>query len=173
MNDTRKRSARGRIKTAAVLLAIGSLGAAYGCSSDNASNPNDGVGGTGGGGACGSKVNNAGDYPPCTTCTGGRCVPKSIVASSGVGNLLTACDADNVCVPDNIVEQAENLKLAKCTSIGGGEGRCASTCIGVVAALGDYLPTTGCGANERCAPCFNPASGQPTVGRHALAARRA
>ena len=164
MIETRKRSGRGRIKTAAVFLALGSLGAAYGCSSDNASNPNEGLGGAGGGGgqSCGMKVNNAADYPPCNSCTGGRCVPKSLVAAQNVSSLLTPCDADNVCVPDNIVEMGQNLQLATCTSVAGGEGRCASTCIGIVAALGDYLPTAGCGANERCAPCFNPANGQPT-----------
>jgi hypothetical protein len=163
MTDKRKRSARGLMKTAAVFMALGSLGAAYGCSSDNSSAPPDnGNGGAGGGGACGTKINDAKAYPACTTCTGGRCVPKSLVATSGLASFLTACDADNVCVSDNVVEQGENLKLAKCTSIAGGEGRCVSTCIGVVASLAPYLPTTGCATNERCAPCFNPASGQET-----------
>jgi len=151
------------MKTVAVFLALGSLGAAYGCSSDNASEPTDGLGGAGGGGgqSCGQSINNPADYPACP-CTGSRCVPKNLV-TSGVVGLLTSCDNNaGACVPDNIVAQGENLQLAKCTSIGGGEGRCASTCIGAVAGLAAYLPQDTCAANERCAPCFNPANGQAT-----------
>src|SRR5262245_18590148 len=125
MTDTRKRSNRVRMKTAAVLLTLGCIGAVYGCSSD-AAPPDESTGGApgaggGGGGApaCGMGVNDPSHYPACPSCSGGRCVPKSIVASSGVANLLAACDADNVCVPDNIVAMGENLQLTKCSSIGG------------------------------------------------------
>jgi hypothetical protein len=161
MTETRKRSGQARIKTVAVFLVLGSVGAAYGCSSDNASNPNEGLGGAGGGGgqACGTKINDANAYPTCP-CAGSHCVPTNLVTSSVVP-LLTPCSG-GVCVPDNIVEQGENLLLKECTSIGGGKGRCASTCIGAVAGLAAYLPQDVCAANERCAPCFNPANGTTT-----------
>lgn len=167
MNDNAKRSMRGRIKTVLCLWALGSLGVAYGCSSSDSPSEPSGTGGgagTGGGGnaACGTNINDPGKYPACSTCTGGRCVPKTIVTTAGIASLLTACDADNVCVPDNIVAMGENLLLKTCTSIGGAVGRCASTCIGAVASLQAYLPQDTCAQNERCAPCFNPANGQAT-----------
>jgi hypothetical protein len=169
MIETRKRSAQRHMKTILGLWALGSLCAMAGCSSSDAP-AETGLGtgggaGTGGGGnaMCGMSVNDPSKYPACSSCTGGRCVPKSIVTTPGVAELLAPCqDTSQVCVPDNIVSQGENLKLTSCKSIGDGEGRCASTCIGVVAALQAYLPAAGCGANERCAPCFNPATGQPT-----------
>jgi hypothetical protein len=154
MIETRKRSGRRSMKTVAVFFAFGLLGTAYGCSSDPP--PDEGTGA-----ACGQSINNPGDYPQCP-CAGSRCVPKNLV-TTGVVGLLTPCDNGNgACVPENIVAQGENLQLKKCSSIGGGEGRCASTCIGALAGLASYLPQDTCAANERCAPCFNPANGAET-----------
>ena len=161
MNDTRKRPGGGRVHTVLGFLILCSWSAMNGCSSSDGGTTPDNTGGTGGGGgaACGTNVNDPQKYPQCS-CSGSRCVPKTLVAS-GVANLLSTCD-QGVCVPDNIVAQGQNLQLKKCTSISGAEGRCASTCIGAVANLSGYLPQADCAQNERCAPCFSPADGTPT-----------
>jgi hypothetical protein len=65
-------------------------------------------------------------------------------------------------MPDPIVATKGNVLLAKCASVSGAEGRCASLCIPIVRSLSTVLPQSSCGASDRCAPCYNPSDGQPT-----------
>jgi hypothetical protein len=53
-------------------------------------------------------------------------------------------------------------KLRTCRSIGDSEGRCISERVPEVAKQKNALPTEGCSAGERCAPCFDPTSGEET-----------
>lgn len=112
-------------------------------------------------GECGAQILDPSTFPACATCTGGRCVTTADFPGAPV-DMLDACGADSVCMPDDIVAAKGNVQLAKCTSVSGAEGRCASSCIPVVRALATILPQSTCGANDRCAPCFNPSDGSAT-----------
>lgn len=112
----------------------------------------------GAGGTCGTNTLDPTQYPACTTCTGGRCVPTDQLVGAPV-QLLAACDSTSACVPEQIVAQAENLLLRGCTSIGGSEGRCTSLCIPAASNLSAYLPQDVCDSTERCVPCYSPNDG--------------
>ena len=49
-----------------------------------------------------------------------------------------------------------------CTSVGGVEGACASTCLTEVAQNAALLPKDICGQGEVCVPCVSPLDGQET-----------
>lgn len=102
--------------------------------------------------------------PTCTGiagCTDGRCVPNGLVPASAQ-TLLAPCDANNICAPDIFVQYANQYTPPTCKSVGGFEGRCLSTCIPQVAAQVDLLPQDTCKATEKCAPCYDPRTGEDT-----------
>lgn len=104
--------------------------------------------------------------PECTLCANAKCVPTTLVASSNpesVTQLATCGEGDNRCLPNAYVMARGKVKLKSCTSLLGGEGRCMSTCIPLVASQGDRLPRDTCDEDERCAPCFDPFTGEPTA----------
>jgi hypothetical protein len=116
-------------------------------------------GGTGNGDPeCNKKTVDPTQYPACTTCTGGHCVPKDFLENS---DNLDACGS-GVCLPDEIIEVKGYFAPKKCTSVLGNEGRCSSVCLPAARALASILPQDVCAADERCAPCFNPNDGEPT-----------
>jgi hypothetical protein len=122
---------------------------------------NGGLASTGGAARCGVTVVDPSTLPPCTTCTGGRCVAKADYPAAPL-NILDACDAQNVCIPDSVVATKGNVLLPTCTSVAGAEGRCASLCIPIVRSLSGVLPQGNCATDERCAPCDNPNDGSST-----------
>jgi len=65
---------------------------------------------------------------------------------------------DMLCVPDQFANPA-GFELQACRSIGGVEGRCLVDCLADGEALAD-LPRDLCAAHHRCAPCFDPFSGE-------------
>ena len=95
------------------------------------------------------------------SCGGAHCVPTEIVPS-GLQSLMATC-TDGLCVPDPIIAAAGQFIPSTCTSIAGVEGRCLSTCLPAVAARAATLPQSGCAANERCMPCFDPTASDPTA----------
>lgn len=91
-----------------------------------------------------------------------HCMPNSLVPEAQ-RDLLPECDAAHKCVPDTILASGGNAPGRTCTSIGGTEGRCQSTCIPDVAHKADMLPVSVCDADtERCAPCYDPTTGLAT-----------
>lgn len=104
--------------------------------------------------------------PECPMCTGqaAHCLGKSVVMSVAPDQLsqLAECDADNVCVPDELITTMGNYDPPPCDSIGGGAGRCLSVCIGQVADMGDFLPQASCADGQKCAPCTDPRTGENT-----------
>ncbi len=76
--------------------------------------------------------------------------------------MLKECNAESVCVPDNLIETAGNFLLTSCTAILGMEGRCLSPCIPEVAERGEYLDRDICGEFELCVPCYDPLTGEST-----------
>jgi hypothetical protein len=67
------------------------------------------------------------------------------------------------CAPDKFIESAGNGLPKTCTSVAGAEGRCLSTCLPAVAGEAALLPQDVCDMGEKCAPCYNPVSAQPTM----------
>jgi hypothetical protein len=100
--------------------------------------------------------------PGCAPeCGGAHCLPATRVPSSLTAN-LAACEGGGKCVPDELIAFGALQPPPACRSLLNVEGRCLSTCLPDVAAQADALPSTGCGENERCVPCFDPTTGQDT-----------
>jgi hypothetical protein len=124
--------------------------------------------GTGAGGAdpgacphMGPPVLDPSSLPACPMCGGGHCVNNGLVPPDQAGK-LAPCDAMTTCVPDTLIETGGNFILPTCKSVGGVEGRCASKCIPQVAMQAASLPQDICTADEVCAPCYDPLSGDDT-----------
>lgn len=91
-----------------------------------------------------------------------HCLPNDLVPD-GQRELLADCDASRKCVPDAILVSGGNRPAPGCRSFRGeAEGRCLSTCIPSVGAQADRIPQSTCEDDERCAPCFDPVSGEST-----------
>jgi hypothetical protein len=66
-----------------------------------------------------------------------------------------------LCAPKELTDPS--FKPKTCNSLDNSEGRCVSTCVaGAIAKQKDRLPTAGCAANEVCAPCYDPVTGEDT-----------
>ena len=118
-----------------------------------------GVGPGGAGGAqCDQKVLDPTQYPACSFCPGGRCLPKAQVPPN-VQSALMECTPDSLCIPEHILETAGSFRLQTCRSLGNVEGRCAPICAAAVFAQKDFLPAANCPPNYLCAPCFDPRTG--------------
>ncbi len=97
--------------------------------------------------------------PEC--CPGARCVPSGLVPPSQAG-LLDTCGNDGFCVPEKLVATGGFYAPPVCTSVGGAEGRCMSTCVPAVAEKANDLPQDICPAGELCTPCCDPFTGEAT-----------
>jgi hypothetical protein len=98
-------------------------------------------------------------------CPGAHCLPQAIVEAMqpGASNLLAGCDGGTgLCVPDQNIATGGLVPPKTCTSVGGSEGRCLSTCVPAVAEKADNLPQSVCDAGELCSPCCDPFTGQST-----------
>jgi hypothetical protein len=91
----------------------------------------------------------------------GFCVPPALAGDQARNLERKTCGAGEVCAPKELTDPT--LKPKTCNSIDNAEGRCLSTCVaGAIAKQGDRLPTQGCSANEVCAPCYDPVTGEDT-----------
>jgi hypothetical protein len=111
----------------------------------------------------GPPVIDPADLASCesATCQGAHCLPRDFVNPEQSAELAD-CNADEECVPDLLIRTVGQFLLASCRSLGGAEGRCLSTCIPRVAEQLDVLPVDVCAEGERCAPCFDPITGEET-----------
>ncbi|MBI4703179.1 MAG: hypothetical protein HY744_18840 [Deltaproteobacteria bacterium] len=100
-------------------------------------------------------------FPACPECGGGHCLDKQLVPAD-FQDQLAACDGKSLCVPDAFIESGGNFIAQSCTSMGGLEGRCLSTCLPEIAAQASKLPQDNCPNGQRCAPCYGPFDGAPT-----------
>jgi len=108
----------------------------------------------------------AGTLVPCQPgCAGAHCVPVADLGTLPVtpASCTAAGGADGECVPDSIVAAGAQFAPNTCVSIAGAEGRCLSTCLPAVAARAAELPQSGCAADERCMPCFDPTASDPNA----------
>jgi hypothetical protein len=100
--------------------------------------------------------------PQCPMCAGGaRCVPASLVPPENLDDLAD-CDANNKCVPDDLIISNGLFIPDTCDSIAGGEGRCLSECIPQVADQAALLPQSTCPQFQRCVPCYDPITAEET-----------
>jgi hypothetical protein len=91
----------------------------------------------------------------------GLCVPPELAAGQAKNLNVDTCETGTLCAPTELTDPT--FKAKACDSIDGAEGRCISTCVGgAVAKQKDRLPTAGCAAEEVCAPCFDPITGEDT-----------
>ena len=99
-------------------------------------------------------------FPACGACGGMHCVPADMIPEDQRG-LLAACTG-GFCAPDPIIATDNHWVPKSCTSVAGAEGRCLSACLPPIAAQAALLPQGSCSDGERCAPCFDPTSADPT-----------
>ncbi|MEY4582074.1 MAG: hypothetical protein RL701_6777 [Pseudomonadota bacterium] len=83
-------------------------------------------------------------------------IPQSTI------DLLARCSATSACVPLKLANEVGRSILTTCTSLNATEGRCVSSCVPQVANQVSILPRDICAENERCAPCFDPRTGEDT-----------
>lgn len=92
----------------------------------------------------------------------GRCVDSNQLGPDQLALLAPCENGYSHCVPLALLFSDGRFKPPTCASIGGAEGRCMSLCVPDVAAKADQLPVDVCEEGERCAPCFDPITGEPT-----------
>jgi hypothetical protein len=97
----------------------------------------------------------------CKTCGTGHCVANADIPDDKKA-MFGKCDDYQLCVPDKLIASGGNFIPDTCESLGGGEGRCMSTCMPDVAAKQGSLPQSSCGIEELCVPCFDPVDGTDT-----------
>ena len=97
-------------------------------------------------------------------CCGGQglCLQAGVLPASQARQLASdSCQGEReVCVPLDLA--TPGTVPASCRSIGETEGRCLPECLPRIAAVAALLPQSTCAAGARCAPCFDPLSGQDT-----------
>ena len=79
-----------------------------------------------------------------------------------IGTMDKCPGSTDVCVPDPILTAAGTTNLKTCNSVIGKPGACVSTDIAEIKAKDTQLTQDVCDANERCIPCINPLTNQPT-----------
>ncbi len=96
---------------------------------------------------------------PCRN--GGRCVPGAAVPKEEQSQ-LAPCNGTGFCVAEDLVAYKGLKLLTECKSIAGGEGRCMSRVFPGIDDQKDRLPQDVCKETERCAPCYDPGTGEAT-----------
>lgn len=109
-------------------------------------------------GSCGGDFTKP-DLSKLTPCGDGKghCFDK---AKTPMSDKLVACaNANEVCVPDEVLEAAGNT-LKSCTFVLGGPGACftADLVPEIIQQGGSQLTQDVCDPDQRCVPCVNPLS---------------
>jgi hypothetical protein len=117
------------------------------------------------GGACVSGEPD--DYPSCCDLADTRCVPKDQV-EAGLHSLFASCEEGSVCVAVGLFTKSGTYSNTSCSSIMGAEGACTTKCSPSMAGFLDVLPQDSCQADELCAPCVSPLTGQETGACHSF-----
>jgi hypothetical protein len=153
----------------------GSTGGGGSGGSTGGTGASGGSGGSGGGGDAGDPYtcDARPDPDPGGTATAGQaccgelgtCTPSGDVDEAQRAALgLEDCSPTGglLCAPNLGDAGADAGARVSCESTGGIEGRCIPDCFLLGRPESANLPTTGCGTDERCAPCFSPLDGEPT-----------
>lgn len=91
--------------------------------------------------------------------TGLLCVGRDLVPADQASQ-LPSC-SKGLCAPKKSVAAAGMFLPKTCRSVGSLEGRCLAAGLPAIAKQ-TTLPRADCDADEKCAPCFDPFTGQPT-----------
>ena len=92
-----------------------------------------------------------------------HCLDPALVTDPAQASRLGKCsDGTKLCVPDAFIKTGGKFTPATCSSIGGAEGRCLSRVLPDVKAQDALLPQDTCATSERCTPCYDPITGNPT-----------
>jgi hypothetical protein len=99
-------------------------------------------------------------FPEC--CDGrGVCVGADLAGDQASSLDAGSCSGDGeLCAPRELTDPT--FKPTTCRSVNDAEGRCLSTCVPVVSQQIDQLPIATCADDERCAPCYDPRTGDDT-----------
>jgi hypothetical protein len=101
-------------------------------------------------------------FSRCCGDDSGICVSPNLVPADQAAALAQdSCGDAQVCAPEVLSDSS--FSPPKCESVGGAEGRCLSTCVGLVAKESELLPKDVCSEGELCAPCTDPRSGELTA----------
>lgn len=100
-------------------------------------------------------------FDRCCDDDSGICVPPEILDERQAKALAQGpCDSGKVCAPE-LLSEADYIPPT-CESVAGAEGRCLSTCVGLVQKESALLPQDTCDADQLCAPCYDPRTGEET-----------
>jgi hypothetical protein len=103
---------------------------------------------------------NVSSLPSCCTTGAAHCVPSADVPAGTEVSALASCTG-GVCIPDSLIESGGAAPPA-CKSLNGAAGVCLSLCVPQVAQYSTLLPQDICQSEERCAPCISPLDGSNT-----------
>jgi len=100
---------------------------------------------------------------PASICPSGNAHCVNIGNPNEQQKKLAGCGDGSSCVPDAFILTGGNVPPRKCSAFDGkAEGRCQSLCVPDVAKQKDILTRDVCEADELCAPCFDPRTGEDT-----------
>jgi hypothetical protein len=93
----------------------------------------------------------------------GRCVPYELVPESSRAQLgRDSCGDGDLCTPRPSLDDPNYVPDSCREPRSGAEGRCLLSCLPAIQAKGNQLSQSSCQYNQRCAPCFDPISGNDT-----------
>jgi hypothetical protein len=98
-------------------------------------------------------------FPQDSCAAGLLCVSKDLVPADQVSQLPTC--SKGLCAPKKSLAAAGMFVPKSCRSVGSREGRCLAAGLPAIAKQ-TTLPRAECDADEKCAPCFDPFTGEPT-----------
>ncbi len=103
------------------------------------------------------------DPSPLTACgADAHCVAPALIPAEYAAQLGPCTGSTDLCVPDVFLETGGKFTAPTCESVNGAEGRCLSVVLPAVAGQAALLPQDSCAAGEKCTPCYDPSSGEPT-----------
>lgn len=110
----------------------------------------------GGGGVCPSF--DLASLESCCNEGAAHCVPAGTYPAP-LEAAAAPCGTGGVCISDDIIATGTGYQATDCVS-GLGAGACVSVCVPEVAQYIDMLEQATCAADQRCAPCVNPLTGE-------------
>jgi len=99
--------------------------------------------------------------PNCCVDGSAVCAPVQAVAPS-LQHMFSTCGDGGLCVPSEAFVDDYEWSPETCTSLGGMEGVCMSSCTPFVQSLSEFLPQDTCSGGSLCAPCQDPDDGTDT-----------
>jgi len=98
--------------------------------------------------------------PSCCTTGAAHCVPSAQLPPGTDVSQLSTCSG-GACVPDSLILSG-GAAPPSCKSLNGAAGVCLSVCVPQVSQYVSLLPQDVCQSDERCAPCISPLDNEST-----------